>query len=83
MSVRNELALLTRSDIEHEATIRKAVDYIDKLNKVVEAYDDFLEEITHFGYVAGSEGKPHTYRINTVGFDIELIELRKLAELND
>lgn len=31
MEIRNELAMLTRNDLDHEAVIRKAVNHIDKL----------------------------------------------------
>lgn len=31
MSIRQELAMLTRNDLDHESVIRKAVNHIDKL----------------------------------------------------
>lgn len=43
--VRNELALLTRTQLDHEAVIRKAVDHIDLLRSELTAVKEQNEKL--------------------------------------
>jgi archaellum component FlaC len=68
--------VLARLNIRVEKTNKE----LEAHKEVVNAYDDFLHEITQFGYSEGVGDMTATYSIGVEGFDEELERLRGLSE---